>query len=127
MTRQNKLSEHIRVREREAAGRADDFVSPPENVVGGSCNEMHEGSSELGRVLWSDKVEERARRDFVFLSLERGPADLSAEFSVAVSWRRSVSGLADSGSLGYRTACRPSNVRQRVLFPHRPVWTGSFR
>lgn len=63
----------------------------------------------------------------VFIPLVRGSTDLSAGFSVTVSRRRSPSGLVASRSLGHRTACRPSNVRKRALFPHRPVWTRSFR
>ncbi|KAF3847904.1 hypothetical protein F7725_020932 [Dissostichus mawsoni] len=44
-----------------------------------------------------------------------------------MSWRRSLSGFVDLRSRCHRTACRPSNVRKRALFAHRPVWTRSFR
>lgn len=63
---------------------------------------MHEGSSELGRVLWRDKVEERARRDFMFLSLERGQPAVHPMCVKGFCFLTVLCGLAASGETPVR-------------------------
>lgn len=91
---------------------------------GGRVLKWNEGSGGLGRVFGQTRWRRRLTVNSCFRSSLKGIQRLVRHFS----WHcESAEGLLTPVFFGHRTTCSPSNVRKRALFPHRPVWTRSFR